>query len=184
MAAPSSLYRFQIELSDVDRGVYRDLDFRIAKHPSENDDYLITRVIAFALNQTDADDLEIAPGLCVDDQPALYRKDPGGGYELWIEIGNPAPRRIHKAAKASRTVKIFTYKDPENLKREVQAEGVHRQDEIEVFSLSTKFLKELASHLERDNRWGVIANDGEINISIGGESIAGTINPHRLTDRE
>jgi uncharacterized protein YaeQ len=182
MAAPSSLFRFRIELSDVERGVYRDLDFRIAQHPSETTDYLLTRVIAVALNQTEADELAIAPGLCAEDQPALSLKDDNGGYRLWIEIGNPSARRLHKASKAARSVRVYTYKDPENLKREVAGEKVHRQDQIEIFSLSPSFLKELASHLSRENRWGLIHNDGEVTVSTGDESIAGALKQHTLSD--
>ncbi len=180
MSAPASLYRFRIELSDVERSVYRDLDFRIAKHPSETDDYLLTRVLAYALNQTEEDDLEITPGLCVDDLPALSRKDQNGAVILWIEIGNPSARRLHKASKASRAVRVYTYKDPENLKREAAGETVHRREEIEVFSLDSSFLKPLMPLLKRDNRWGLIFNDGELTVSVDDESITGTLHRHQL----
>lgn len=178
-----SLYRFRIELSDVDRSVYGDLDFRIARHPSETEDYLLTRVVAFALNKTDSDDVEITPGLCADDQPALGIRDGNGAYKLWIEIGNPSARRLHKASKASRSVKIYTYKDPGNLKREIAGGKIHRLKEIELFALTPSFLKELQAHLKRDNDWGLIRNDGELTISVGDDRLViGALSQFRLED--
>ena len=173
MANPSTLYRFRIELSDVDRSLYESLDFRVAMHPSESMDYLVTRVLAYCLNFDPV--LELLPGLCAGDDPALRITGTHGEILLWIDIGNPSPRRIHKSAKAARTVKIYTYKDPEALRREVAGEKVHRADEIGCFALDSRFLGALAHLLTRDNRWSVVHQDGELVISIGEESVLGSL---------
>lgn len=178
MAKGSTLYRFQIEVSDVDRGFYGPLDFRAAMHPSENEDYLITRVLAYALNYEDG--LTFSPGLSTNDEPAIYIPGQNGKIAKWIDIGNPAPRRLHKAAKAADAVRVYTYKDPENLIRECKGEQVHRSDEIEVFSLPSSFLKSMAQVLERDNIWGLIHNEGELTVTRGEESWATTLGTHRL----
>src|SRR5258707_1232333 len=97
MAQLATLYRFRIELSDVDRGVYQPLDFRVAMHPSESPLFLVTRILAFALNTQEG--LEFTPtGLSDPDEPCLRIANPRGGLSLWIEIGNPSARKLHKAA--------------------------------------------------------------------------------------
>jgi uncharacterized protein YaeQ len=169
LMASVTLYRFRLELSDLERGVYEPLDFRIAMHPSETNDFLLTRVIAFALNS--GDDLEFtAEGLSDPDQPALRRPGAHGQIALWIEIGNPAARKLHKAAKASSAVKVYTYKDPRALVNDVAGTNVHRAEEIEVYAIQPKFLEALATRLERDNRWSLLFQDGVLTISGDGFS--------------
>lgn len=163
--AAVTLYRFRIELSDLERNVYDSLDFRVAMHPSETTDFLLTRVIAFALCYQER--LEFAAeGLSDPDQPALRVPGDHGSIALWIEIGNPAARKLHKAAKAAAAVKVFTYKDPRAFVSDVQSHGsVHRADEIEVYAIAPKFLEAVAKHLERDNRWSLLHQEGVLTLS-------------------
>jgi uncharacterized protein YaeQ len=179
MANPSTLYRFRITVSDVERGFYDDIDFRAAMHPSENESYLLTRVIAFALHY--ASGLEFSAGLSTSDEPAIQLKDANGTIDQWIEIGNPSPRKLHKGSKAARSVWVYTYKDPENLKKEAAKETIHKADEIRIFALSEPFLSALAKLLKRDNQWGLIRNEGELVVTVGQESVSGTLVPHRLS---
>jgi len=126
MGTTTTLYRFQIELSDIQRSVYESLDFRVAQHPSEALPYLVTRVLAFALNSSEG--LAFSPsGLSDPDTAAITIPDSFGGFRLWIEIGNPSARKLHKAAKAAKEVKVYTYKDPKPLIREIHEEKVHRR---------------------------------------------------------
>jgi uncharacterized protein YaeQ len=173
--AAVTLYRFRIELSDLDRGVYDTLDFRIAMHPSETTDFLLTRVLAYALNS----DVEFAAeGLSDPDQPALRRAGAHGAIDLWIEIGNPSARKLHRASKAASAVRVYTYKDPRPLVAE--AGEIPRAAEIEVFALGSSFLGELASHLERDSRWSLLVQDGLLTLSGEGFSLNGELRPVSL----
>ena len=166
MAPPSTLYRFRIELSDVDRSVYDTLDFRVALHPSESLQFLLTRVLAFALNFQEG--LEFTPGgLGNPDEPCIRIPDAQGGYQLCIEIGNPSTRKLHKAAKASKKVKVYTYKDAEHLLREIAADAVYQADRIEIYSIPYKFLDRLALTLQKDNSWSIIHTDGSVTVSAG-----------------
>ena len=177
MAPPVTLYRFQIELSDVDRGVYESLDVRAAQHPSEIPLYLVTRVLALALSWEDG--LAFTPGGLSDpDEPALKSPDEHGGIQVWIDIGNPSARRLHKASKAARHVKVFTYKDPQILLAELSSEPVHRREEIEIYSLPSRFLDKLAERLDRTNSWQIIRNGESLMVTIGGETIEGEIHRH------
>lgn len=178
MSKGSTLYRFKVSLSDIDRGVYEALDFRVAMHASESEAYLLTRVLAFILNFQDG--LEFSQGLAVPDDPAIRLLGDNGGFSLWIDIGNPAVKRLHKASKACRAVRVYTYKDPESLLKEAAGEAIHRAESIEIFSFEPKFLKELGAVLVRDNDWVVIQNDGELMITSGNETWNTRLGIHRI----
>jgi uncharacterized protein YaeQ len=166
MAQPSILYRFHFDLSDIDNGVYKTFDLRTAMHPSESPAYLITRLIAFVLN--DMEFLEFSPGGLSDpEEPALKAATPHGDILLWVEIGNPSARKLHKAAKAARQVKVYTYKDPDILLKEIRDNKVHKAEEIKIFSLSPKTLEALGKTLERTNKWAIMLHEGVLNITVG-----------------
>lgn len=179
MSKGSTLYRFKVSLSDIDRSVYEALDFRVAMHASESEAYLLTRVLAFILNFQEG--LEFSQGLAVPDDPAIRLIGDNGAVALWIEIGNPAPRRLHKASKACRSVRVYTYKDPESLVKEAAGEVIHRAESIEIFSFDPKFLKELGVTLVRDNDWVLIQNDGELMVTCGSETWNTRLGIHRLS---
>jgi uncharacterized protein YaeQ len=178
MAQASTLYRFKIELSDVDRSIYESLDVRLAMHPSETSEFLLTRVLAYTLNF--AEGLSFSDGLSTPDSPSIQTLGPNGEILKWIDIGNPSARRLHKASKASRSVRVYTYKNPENLKKELASESIHRAEEIEIFSFEPFFLAELGNTLKRDNVWSFIHTDGEIVITAGEQTFIGAVSAHRL----
>lgn len=166
MALPSVLYRFQIDFSDIDQGVYKALDLRLAMHPSESHAYLLTRLIAFVLN--DREWLKFSPeGLSDPDAPAIQAATPGGDILLWIEVGNPSARKLHKASKAARQVLIYTYKDPEPLLKEIRGNKVHQAERIGITSIDPGFLDRLAAKLQRANAWGIVHQNGVLTVSIG-----------------
>ncbi len=173
--AQTTLYRFRIDLSDVDRGVYDQLDFRVAMHPSESMQYLLTRVIAFALNSQQ--DLEFSPaGLGDPDLPAMRVEILGSGRtSLWVEIGNPSPKKLHKASKTAQEVKVYTYKDASLILRECEGQGVYQPEKIQIFALDYKFLDKLAEGIERDNKWSLLHHDNSITISWGDQSESSNI---------
>lgn len=166
MAQPSILYRFHIDLSDIDGGVYKPFDLRVAMHPSESRPYLITRLIAFVLN--DMEFLEFSPGGLSDpEEPALRAATPHGDIRLWVEIGNPSARKLHKAAKAARLVKVYTYKDPEMLLKEIRDNKVYHAEDIQIFSLNPRTLEALGATLERTNKWAIMLHEGVLNVTVG-----------------
>lgn len=169
-----TLYRFQIELSDIDRGVYETLDFRVAQHPSEHLPYLLTRVLAYALNIQEGLSFS-ATGLHDPDAAAIMIPE-----KLLIEIGSPSAKKLHKATKAAKEVKVYTYKDPERLLRDLREEKIYRADEIKFYSLESQFLDDLAGVLKKDNRWGLLFDEGRINIQAGETAISGELHSLRL----
>jgi uncharacterized protein YaeQ len=174
MTLSVQLYRFRIELADISQSVYETLDFRVAQHPSESLEYLLTRVFAFLLNYEAG--LSFSPeGLHNPDEPCLRIADSFGGDLLWIEIGNPSARKLHKAAKSSKKVKVYTYKNPKPLLEEIQNNKVHRSEEIEIYAFPTAFLDKLTALVSRDTRWSVTHNEGSLLIVSGETSVEGEL---------
>jgi uncharacterized protein YaeQ len=165
------LYHFEINLSDVDRGLYQTLDFRLSQHPSENGLYLLTRALAYCLSYQD--NLEFSPtGLADPDVPALQAQSPMGGVALWIEIGNPSPKKLHKASKASDRVVVYTYKNPDLIVREVASENVHRAEKILIYAFEQKFLEGVEAVLKKNNRWSLLHQEGHLDLSTGEQNFS------------
>ncbi len=174
MALQSTLFRFQIELSDIDRNLYKPFDLRLAQHPSESPLFLISRLFAFLLNFEPG--LEFSPqGLNDPDQPAISQADPRGGYLTWIEIGNPSAKRLHLATKSARRVKVYTYKDPKQWLLDMQAADIFHFEQIEFFAFDSIFLQKIAARIEKTNTWSLIHNDGVLTLNFKDESIESPI---------
>ena len=94
-----TIHNFEIELSDVDRGVYQTLAIRAVRHPSEAEDYLVTRVLAYCLEYSEG--IAFSNGLAEPDEPPLAVRDLTGVMRVWIDIGAPDATRMHKAGKAA-----------------------------------------------------------------------------------
>lgn len=165
MALPSTLHRFEIDLSDVDRGVYESLSFRIAKHPSETAEYALVRVLAYALEYRP--ELEFGPGLCNADEPALCVRSPTGAIEQWIDIGGPSAERLHKAGKLAESVVVYTHRDAQLLRRDWAGKRIHRGDHVRVVEVDRRVLERLAEELGRNNAWTILRNDGLVYVTIG-----------------
>lgn len=168
------LFRFNIELSDIDRGVYQTLDLRLAQHPSETETYLLTRMFAFVLSCEEG--LEYTPeGLHDPDTPAIWSKNHQGNIDLWIEIGNPSARRLHKATKVAKQVVVYTYKNPKVLLDEVKANEIFKVETIKFYALAPDFLQSLEKKIEKNNRWLILVQDGQLTVTIGEESFLAQI---------
>lgn len=168
------LYRFQIELSDIDRGVYESLDFRVAQHPSETYPYMLSRIFAYCLAYQDG--LEFTPGGLADPEaPALRKLGFQNEIETWIEIGNPSARKLHKASKTAKQVMVFTYKNPEVLLTEIRNNDVHRAQELQIYSFDPDFLTAVSELTEKNNRWTLLVQQGQMEVTIGEQAFSGEL---------
>jgi uncharacterized protein YaeQ len=167
------LHRFEISLADVDRGVYQDLDLRVARHPSEDAPYLLTRVLAAALEHKEG--LTFSRGLSDGDEPALWVKTLDGRVVDWIEVGSPAPDRLHRASKACERVVVWCHRRPDLLQQRCAKERVHKADRIMVVKVPTELLEALERRLDRNNRWDLSRHEGRVTIVVGGEVVEAAI---------
>ena len=173
MALTATIRKFDLVLSDSDRGVYETLEFRVAQHPSETDRYLVTRVLARALEHDEG--VDFSKGLSSADEPAIWRKDLRGDLHAWIEIGSPAPERLHRALKACDRVVVYGWQRMRELARSVVDFEAHRADELAVFALDAGYLDRVAAKLDRNNRWELSVSGGTLYLTIGGALFEGTV---------
>ncbi len=172
MAAGTTIHHLVITLSDVDRGVYETLDLRVARHPSETMRWLLTRTLAYALAYEEG--IAFSKGGLSDvEEPPLSIHDPTGKLLAWIEIGAPSADRLHKAAKASPRVSLFTTSDLTNLRKEIAGRKVHRVEEIEVFQIDAKLVDALEKLVGRRTELSLSRNDGRLYIDVGGTNLEG-----------
>jgi uncharacterized protein YaeQ len=174
MALPATMRKVQISLADSDRGIYEQLELRVAQHPSESDRYLVARVIARALEHGDG--LEFSKGGVSDDtEPALVQRDLRGDLIAWIEIGAPTPDRLHKASKASPRVVVYAWKNVEQLAEAIRERGVHRAEDIELNAMNGEWLDAIAATLDRVNTWDLSIAGGVMYLTIGGALFEGSV---------
>lgn len=175
MALQATVYRFPVQLSHVDRGIYETLDVRLARHPSETERYLLARLFAWCLLYEEGIELSKG-GLSSPEEPALSIKTLDGRLTTWIEIGNPSAERLHKAAKAAPRVVVVTQHDPALLVSEVAGQKVHKVEAIEVIALDPTFLDAVARHIgDRGTKLEVTLSEGELYVTVGGESLQTTL---------
>lgn len=179
MALTSTIHTFDIALADSDRGVYEDLSLRVAMHPSETEEFLMTRVLAYCLEYEEG--IAFSKGGVSDsDDPTLFIRDPAGRYKLWIEIGSPDSDRLHKAAKASERVAVYTFKDPASLLRRLEGERIHRATEIPIWTPDRAVLDELVGLLDRRMTFHLSVAGRELYLDVAGKTFSGPLTEHRI----
>jgi len=176
MALTSTQHVFDLELSDVDRGVYESFTLKVARHPSESAEYLVARVLAYGLEYTEG--LAFTSGLSNGDEPALWVRDLTGALRAWIEIGTPAADRLHKATKACDRVAVYCHKDISGWMRLLGGARVYAPDKLHIVELDRGFVDALAKGVERRTKWVVSVNDGDVFVDVGGESLHTTLVRH------
>lgn len=179
MALNATIYSFEINLSDSDRNVYENLAFRVARHPSESEAYLLTRTLAYCLEYREG--LSFSKGGLSDpDAPALAVHDLTGALLRWIEVGLPEPARLHRASKASPEVAVYAHKDVGSLLARLGSEKIHRAGDIEIYTFDPEMLAALTARLTRRMTLGLVLTEGQIYLSPGEETISGSVMRHSI----
>ena len=172
--AQTTLYSFEVELAHVDRGVYASLAFRVAQHPSETDDALLTRVLAYCLEYADGIQFS-SQGLSEPDEPPISVRDATGAIRSWIEIGVPDAARLHKASKAAPRVAVYTHKDPGRLVRLLEGERIHRRETLEIYAVDRDFLASWVARLTRRMKFDLSISDNQIYLVLDEATLMGTV---------
>ncbi len=173
MAQTSTIYNFDIDVADNDRGVYEHLDLRVARHPSESEDYLVTRVLAYCLEY--ADGIAFSKGISDPDEPAIAVRDMTGAITAWIEIGAPDAARVHKAGKAALRVAVYSHKDPTQMLRLWANERIHRIEAPELYRIDRALLDAMVAVLDRRMTFSIAVTDGDLYIAVGDRTIEGRV---------
>ncbi len=170
MAAKAVVYKAQLNVADTDRGYYADHALTLALHPSETEERLAIRLLAFALYAGER--LEFTRGLSTDDEPDLWQKDLTGDIERWIELGQPDDSRIRKACNRSREVVVITYgaRAPEPWWDKI-APSLQRFDNLTVLRIPADACVALTAMVTRAMQWQVTIQDGVAFVSSGEHNV-------------
>lgn len=134
MALNSTMYVFDVRIADADRNVYESLTLRVAQHPSEAPEYLVTRVLAYCLEY--AEGISFSKGLSDPEDPAIGVRDLTGALQSWIDIGAPEAARLHKAGKAARRVAVYAHREVTPWLARLAGERIHRSGTVETRRLT------------------------------------------------
>lgn len=178
LALTATIYNFDIELADVDRGVYESFALRAAWHPSESPEYLATRVLAYCLEYTEG--IAFGRGISEPDDPPIAVRDLTGTIQAWIEIGAPDAARLHKVSKATPRVAVYTHKDPRILLAQLAGERIHRSDALEIYSFDREFIDAVVELIERRTRMAVSVSDRQLYLVVGDRTASGELHRHSL----
>ena len=146
MALKATVFKADLQIADMDRHYYQTHALTLARHPSETDERMMVRLLAFALYASDA--LAFGKGLSSDDEPALWQKDLTGAIELWLDVGLPEEREVRKACGRAKQVVIIIYGRGADMWWSQNRDKLQRQTNLTVLSLpaeSTQALVALAS---------------------------------------
>jgi uncharacterized protein YaeQ len=164
MAIRSTIYKAELSVADIDRGYYADHALTLARHPSETEERLMVRILAFALNAHER--LTLAGDISTDDEPALWRLDDTGVIKQWIEVGLPDERVLRRACGRADEVVLLAYGH-----RKAEAWWLDNKNALaRNRNLSVSFLPEtacsaLAALAERSMRLGITIQDGIVLVS-------------------
>ena len=178
MALGATIYNFDIELSDTDRNVYESLALRVARHPSESEEYLVARLLAYLLEY--AEGIEFSRGVSDPDEPTIAVRDLTGVIKTWIDIGTPDAARLHKASKAATRVAVYTHKDPAQFLKQLAGEKIHNAGALELYAFDRALVTALVERLERRVAFSLSVTDRELYIAIGSVALTGKVVRHPL----
>tara|TARA_R110001599_G_scaffold64023_3_gene178986 strand:- start:613132 stop:613686 length:555 start_codon:yes stop_codon:yes gene_type:complete len=169
MALKSTIFKAELQIADMDRHYYDAPVLTIARHPSETDERMMVRLLAFALHASET--LAFTKGLSADDEPDLWQKDLTGAIDLWIEVGQPDERRLLKACGRSNQVIVYSYSSNSHIWWRQIASKVERAKNLCVINVSAETSQQLATLAQRNMQLQCTIQDAQIWINGEGESI-------------
>jgi uncharacterized protein YaeQ len=171
MALNSTIYKVELQISDMDRHYYATHALTLARHPSETEERLMVRLLAFALYAEDR--LEFGKGISDEDEPALWRKAYTDEIELWIEVGQPDETRIRKACGRSRQVVVISYGgNAAEIWWNKNAGALARNKNLTVLDIPAATVAELAALLQRGMRLQALVQDGQLQLMNETDAVA------------
>ena len=182
MALKATIYKAHLQITNMDRSIYADHAVTIARHPSEADERMMIRLLAFALN-VNADDkqgqLEFAKDLWDVDEAALWHKDYTGALRHWIDVGQPDDKRLMRAAGRASQVTVFSFANSTPVWWKAMASKLTRASNVVVWQIEAAQSQALAKLAERSMQLQVSVQDGTVWMSTAANSVE--ITPRKLT---
>ncbi|GGL06824.1 YaeQ family protein [Nocardia jinanensis] len=179
MATGATLHTFALSLSDIDRGAYQELELRLARHPSETTEFLITRLLAYCLEYEEGITFSDG-GVSSTDEPAVLVRDLTGRITAWIEVGAPDSDRVHRGSKRAERVAVYTHRDPAKVLAQLTGKRIHRAETIPLVSFDRAFIEAAAAALERRNTATVSVTERQLYLELNGTSLSTAAEEHHL----
>ncbi len=166
MAQNATIYKVELSVSDMDRHYYETHKLTVARHPSETDERLMVRIVAFALNAHEH--LELTKGLSTDDEPDIWQKSLCGELDVWVALGLPSEKVLRQSCGKAGRVIVYPYggRAAEMWWDKVKS-STKRFDNLQVFNLSETETRELTKLANRAMKLQVNIQDGEVMVSVG-----------------
>lgn len=171
MALKATIFKVDLSIADMDRGYYRDHALTLARHPSETDERLMVRLLAFALHAGET--LAFGRGLSTADEPDLWQRDLTGAVSLWIDVGLPDERDVRRAAGRADAVLVYTYGG-----RAVDVwwsrtgEKLSTVDRLTVVDVPREASAAMAHLVDRSMRLQCTVQEGHVWLTDGATSVA------------
>ena len=178
MAISATVHQFTVQLADVDRGVYQDFELRIARHPSETVEFMLTRLLAYCLEWQEG--IALSEGVAAVDEPAVLVRDLTGRITAWIEVGAPDAERLHRGSKLAGRAAVYTHKDPAMLLGQLAGKKIHRAEELPLYSFERGFVEQAAAAVDRRNRVTLSITERQIYLELNDKSFSTAVEERRL----
>jgi len=164
MALKSTIFKAEVQVTDLDRNYYASHGLTLARHPSETDERMMVRLLAFVLFASDA--LEFGKGISDESEPDLWQKDLTGEVELWIELGQPDERDIRRACGRARQVVLVTYGGaPADVWWSKISGKLAKLDNLRVINLVPAETQAMAGLVERTMSLQATIQDGAVMLA-------------------
>lgn len=171
MALKSTIFKAALQVSDLDRGYYASHALTLARHPSETDERMMVRVLAFARHAHA--DLAFGRGISTDDEPDLWQRDPTGAVELWVDVGQPEPKLVRRAAGRAAEVALYCYGRGVDPWWSQNRADFARIEHLAVYRVADATVAALAGLVERTMQLYCTVQDGE--MTLGSETATVTV---------
>ena len=178
MALKATIHKASIQVSDLDRNAYSDHNLTIARHPSETDERMMVRLLAFALNappNNDLGDLELGKDMWEPDAPALWQKDLTGLLMHWIELGQPDDKQILRVCSRSKKVTVYSYSTATSVWWAGIANKITRAKNLTIWQIPAKQAEALGALVKRSMDLQLTLQDGSLWVGEGERSVEVTL---------
>ena len=179
VALTATLYTVDLDLAHVDRDVYETLSLRVARHPSESEEYLVARLVAWCCEYAPGIEFS-AGGLSDPDAPPIAIRDLTGTLLSWIDIGTPAADRLHRASKSVARVAVYVHREASQWLDGLASAKIHRAEALELYAIDRDLIGGLAARLERRMSAAVSVSDGEVFVAFADATVSGRVTRLRL----
>lgn len=163
MAVKATIFKVELQVNDMDRNYYQAHTLTLAQHPSETEERLMVRLLAFALNAGEG--LSFGRGISTDDEPDLWSRDLTGVIDLWIDVGQPDEQRIRKACGRSGEVRVYCFSGRSaDIWWKKNAAALDRCANLRVFQIPAEASQQLAALASRNMQLQCLVQDGQVQV--------------------